>query len=310
MKKGKQKELINLAKQKFTWPKLSSKLNLSEGYLRNELRNEKRYLSEEIYEKLCKITNKNFDHFILKKLHKNWGQIKGGKKSKGKTKSIKIPKESEQLAEFYGIMLGDGNSHRTKFYNSRNNKRGVYQIRIVGDSRYDNKYLINYIKSLIEKLFDIKVQQGMFKPKKGKFKSKNAMFLVAYGIELISFLERKGFKPGNKIKNKLGIPNWIKNNENFLRACLRGLYDTDGGAYKLNKQNTYQIVFTNFNLKLLEDTKEALTLLGISASKITKGNKIYITKKSELRKFLKLIGFRNDRHLKKIKMWNLNSPVV
>ena len=63
-------------------------------------------------------------------------------------------------------------------------------------------------------------------------------------------------------------------------------------------------------LKLLEDKKYALTLLGISASKITKGNKIYITKKSELRKFLKLISFRNDKHLKKIKMWNLNSPVV
>ena len=62
------------------------------------------------------------------------------------------------------------------------------------------------------------------------------MFLEAHSLKLINFLEDKGFKPGNKIKNKLRIPSWIKNNRKFLKACLRGLYDTDGSVYKLTGQ--------------------------------------------------------------------------
>lgn len=309
MKKGKQKELIEIAKQRFTWDGLSKRLNISEGYLRNELRNEKRNLSKKLYGNLCKITNKNFDKFIIKELNKNWGQIKGGKKSKGATKKIKTPNLSKELAEFFGIMLGDGNSYKNQFYKSRKDKRGVYMIRIVGDSRYDYKYLIKYVKPLIEKLFEIKVKSGFFKPKENFKNSKNAMFLLVHGRELINFLENKGFKPGNKIKNKLEIPLWIKRNDKFLKSCLRGLYDTDGGVYKLNNQNTYQIVFTNFNQKLLKNVRNSLLSLGITPSKITKGNKIYITKKSELRKFLKQIGLRNPRHKIKVERWKL-SPIV
>lgn len=302
LKKGKQLELINLAKENFTWPKLSEKLNISENYLRNELRKEQRLLSKEIYNELCMLVNKNFDKFIIKKLDDNWGRIKGGKISKGKTKEITIPNDSEKLAEFYGVMLGDGNSHRTKYYKSRDNKRGVYAIRIVGDSRFDRNYLLNYVKPIIENLFKIKVTVKFYT-------NKNALHLESYGIKLIEFLEIKGFEPGNKIKNKLRIPNWIKSNKNYLKACLRGLYDTDGSVYKLTGQNSHQICFTNVNQYLLQDVRNSLLLLGITCSKISNKD-IYITKKSELRKFLKLVGFRNDKHLKKVKMWNLDSPVV
>ena len=302
LKKGKQLELINLVKEKFTWPKLSENLNISENYLRNELRKEQRLLSEKIYSELCMLVNKNFDKFIIRELDDNWGKIKGGKISKGKTKEITIPKNSEKLAEFYGVMLGDGNSHRTKYYKSRDNKRGVYAIRIVGDSRFDRNYLLNYVKLLIESLFNIKVKVKFYT-------NKNAMHLESYGVKLVEFLEIKGFKPGNKIKNKLRIPNWIKSNKNYLKACLRGLYDTDGSVYKLTGQNSHQICFTNFNQGLLQDVRDCLLLLKVNCSRIS-NNDIYITKKSELRKFLKLIGFSNDKHFKKVKMWDLDSPVV
>ena len=305
MKKGKQRELINFAKQKFTWPELSIKLNISEGYLRNELREEQRLLSKEIYDKLCQIANKNFDKFIIKKINDNWGQVKGGIISKGKTKDIKIPEESIKLAEFFGILLGDGNIYRYKKY-----KKGTYSVKIVGDCRHDNIYLTKYVTPLIENLFKIRVRKGKFKPKNDFKNSKNSMFIESHGKKLVDFLEQKGLKPGNKIKNNLGIPEWIKKDTCFLRACLRGLYDTDGGIYKLNNQNTHQIVFTNFNTKLLKDIKDSLEKLNIKSSKITSENKIYITKKIELQRFLKLIGFRNSKHLNKIRMWRFNSPVV
>jgi len=305
--KGKQKEIIDSLKKDSSWRQLSNLLGLSEGYLRNELKNEQRLLSDKTYRKICNILKTDFDKFIIEKLNENWGQSKGGTISTGKTKKVKLPEESEELSEFYGIMLGDGNLYRNSFYESPKNKRGVYSLRIVGDSRYDKSYLLNYVKPLIKKLFEIEITEGLFKPKGGKFKSKNAMFLVAYGIKVVDFLESKGFKPGNKIMNSLGIPKWIRKNKNFLRKCLRGLYDTDGGLYGLNSQKTYQVVFTNFNRVLLEDVRNSLLSLGIVSSKITKGNKIYVTKKSELRKFLKQIGFRNLRHSHKIEEWNLKA---
>ena len=175
-------------------------------------------------------------------------------------------------------------------------------IRIVGDINSGKNYLLNYVKPLIEDLFNIAV-------KKGIYKGTNAMYLTCHSVQLIDFLEKKGFKPGNKIKNQLEIPNWIKNNKRYLISCLRGLYDTDGSVYKLTNQNSHQICFTNVNIRLMNDVRDSLLKLGINCSKISNKD-LYITKKSELRKFLKLVGFINDKHIKKIKMWNLNSPVV
>ena len=298
---GKQKELLNRFRKEnnFTWNEFAGFLGIKSGRLKSYF-DETSLISEDIYEKID--INRTYNKFILEKIEENWGKKKGGKISLGNTKQMNFPRDSKELAEFYGIMLGDGNSHRTSFYNSQIDKRGTYMIRIVGDSRHDKDYLINYVKPLMENLFGLVV-------KNGKFKESNAMFLVAYSKRLIEFLELKEFKPGDKIKNKLGIPNWIKENEIYSKACLRGLYDTDGSVYRLTGQNSHQICFTNYNLRLMKEVRDSLLKLGINCSKISNKD-IYITKKSELRKFLKLIGFNNYRHLKKIKMWNLDSPVV
>ena len=290
--KGKQKELINNFRKinNLSWKELSKLLNVKVGKIKAYF-DEASLVSDSIYFMLDE--NRIYEKFILEKKEDNWGRIKGGVNSLGKTKEINIPKESKELSEFYGIMLGDGNSHRTKGY-----KKGTYMIRIVGDDIKDKAYLNDYVKSLIESLFNIKVKIGFFK-------NTHAMFLQAHSLRLIDFLEEKGFTPGNKIKNKLEIPLWIKNNRQYLIACLRGLYDTDGSVYKLTNQNSYQICFTNYNTDLLEDVREGLISLEISPSRIMKGTEIVITKKSELRKFLKVIGFHNERHLKKVKMWKL-----
>lgn len=298
LEKGKQESLILLAKQNNSWPELAKKLNLNAHYLLSELRKEKRILSEEAYEKLCNIANVNYDKHIKNKLEDNWGRSLGGKNSNGCfVKNIKIPEDSLELAEFYGIMLGDGNLTKIKRH-----KVGIYQIRIVGDSRKDKDYLTNYIKPLIEKLFDIETNLH-------KVKNKNALNINAFGLRLIEFLENKGFKPGDKIRNQLTIPNWIKENKKYLKACLRGLYDTDGSIYKLTNQNVYQISFRNYNISLLKDVRNGLISLGIAPSQISKGNEITITKRTELRKFLNEVGFHNSKHLDKVKIWNL-SPVV
>ncbi|MDP4039029.1 MAG: LAGLIDADG family homing endonuclease [Candidatus Pacearchaeota archaeon] len=298
--KGKQKELIEVIKVGRTWPELGRLLGVNSVYLRNELRNEKRFLSEQIYNKICEVNGESYEEYILTRLDDNWGRSKGGINSLGNTKEINYPDESEELAEFYGIMLGDGNLTKKKDY-----RVGTYQMRIAGDSRYDKEYLLSYVKPLIEGLFCIKVNHF-------KQKNKNAYYLSITGRKLAEFMESKGFKPGNKISNELDIPFWIKKNKSFLSACLRGLFDTDGGIYRLNNQNSIQIVFTNFNKRLLSDTRDSLIFLGINPSKITMNKKIAITKRSELQKFLKEVGFSNSKHYRKVGTWEklIYSPVV
>ena len=62
---GKQKELINKLKEKFSWKELSKITELSSNYLRIDVQKEKVLLSEENYRKLCKLMDINFDNYII-----------------------------------------------------------------------------------------------------------------------------------------------------------------------------------------------------------------------------------------------------
>ena len=300
LEKGKQKELILLAKNNLTWSDLSKKIGVNNEYLSRDLKNENILIAEEIYDKLCNTANKNFDEFIIERLDDNWGKIKGGIKSRGKgsTISIKIPERSEKLAELIGIILGDGNIN----YYKKGKKIGVYQVNIAGDKNLDKEYHLNYISILFEELFGVK-------PKEKLPKDSNGRHIVVSSKQLVNFFISNGLNHGNKIKNQVTIPSWIKEKDSYLKACLRGLFDTDGSVYKLTNQNSHQICFTNYNNTLLKDVRKGLLSLGIGVSEITKGKDIVITKKSELRKFLNEVGFKNSRHLNKVKIWNLQSPI-
>ena len=218
--------------------------------------------------------------------------------STGSTIKIKIPEISERLAELIGIILGDGNVN----YYKKGKNIGVYQVNIAGDKNLDREYHLTYVALLFKELFGLG-------PVEKLSKTNNGRYLIISSKQLVVFLISQGLKSGDKIKNQVRIPSWIKENPKYLKACLRGLFDTDGSIYKITNQNSYQISFTNYNTTLLNDVRDGLLSLGIGVSNITKGKDITITKKSELRKFLKEVGFKNSRHLTKVKMWNLESPI-
>jgi len=123
----------------------------------------------------------------------------------GPVKTFNKPKASDELAEFIGIMLGDG--HADKF-----------QISITLNSIAD----ANYIH------FVINLCKGLFKhiPRVLKRKKGNAKVIYYYGVNLVKYLVSLGLIPGNKVKNQVGVPSWISDNFNYKVACLRGLMDT------------------------------------------------------------------------------------
>lgn len=293
LEKYKQKELILLAKKNKTWKELAWSLGVNEAYLSRDLKNEKVLISSQVYNKLCKLNEKRFDSFIVEILEDNWGKSKGGKNSNGSTKKLKAFDFDFKLAEFVGAVLGDGHI----FYHKSQNV-GVYGIRIAGDIKLDKDYHTNYLLNLGKDIFGIDGKILL------RIKEKNSgRFLDFYSKHLVEIFKEMLIFPGNKIKNQSTIPKWIILNETFLKHCLRGLIDTDGSIFKmLNKDNNIlRIGFTSHNLTLLNDVRSSFIRLGFHPSKIISNRQIFLSRKSDITKYLKDIGFSNKRHLDRLK---------
>lgn len=306
LEKNKQKELILLSKKDLTWKELSKKLSCSEQYLCRDLKSEKRLLSEELYSKICKLADLNFNDYITEKLDNNWGRSKGGKKSSKNIKKLIIPEKSERLAEIFGIILGDGHLSEIK----REKKIRVYSIRIIGNSRDDKDYIFRYIPEIFEKVFK---EKGSI----SKSPDKNAGYFTIYGKNIVEFFKENGLKPGNKVKNNQGIPLWIKENDEFLKACIRGLIDTDGSIHQIARNNkNMRIDFTSYIPNLLEDVRKGFIKLRFNPSKVINNKHFFLSQQKEIERYKKEIGFGNSKNLNRYnnlkKMSNLDksAPVV
>lgn len=297
---GKQKELILKAKGNSSWKEFAQSISQNKDYIAKDLKNEKILLSKNLYDQLCQCANKNFDKYIIKRYPDNWGGIKGGRNSPGSLINISIPDKNEKLAEFIGALLGDGNICHYK----KGKKVGVYQIKIAGDYLLDKDYHTKYLKRLCKVLFKLDAKEIIMSEKHGRFLSLSSK-------KLVEFLIGEGFKAGDKIKNQVTIPSWIWNDRNCLRACVRGLIDTDGSIFQMSKRdsNLIRISFTNYNKRLLNDTRNAFIALGFSPTKLIQNKRFFVSKQSEIRKYLKEVGFSNKKHRDRSYKF-FHSPVV
>lgn len=189
---------------------------------------------------------------------------------------------SEKLAEYVGIMLGDG---------------GITagQCTITLNSEADREYI--YFVSLLEKeLFGET-------PKVYKRKDSKALVLYYNGTFLIKYLLSIGLKTGNKVRQQVDAPNWIKNSPKYSMACIRGLMDTDGGVflhrYRVNrKEYVYKkICFTNRSVPLLIFVKKTLEKLGFAPKLISNvaNKKVWLYNTNEVKAYLKKVGTSNPR---------------
>lgn len=286
LKEGIQKQLIDNTKEKtgLSWNKLSKITGVAPSYLRIDLRYEKRLLPKALYALLCKLAGLNYDDSIIEKLPENWGQIKGGKMSKRKERMphILVNAYSNELAEIIGIMLGDGNIWERK---------GFYYVRIAGHSKNDREYLLKHVKPLFKNIFNIKM--GIY-----KHKSNNELFLTKGSKDLVFTLKYYGLKSGDKIKKGNRIPKWIFESDDYIKACIRGLIDTDGTVLPITGRPYSYIWFTSGNYHLREDFENAMKKLGYKIAKWNHNGtpETYIGRKELIRKYYKEIGFNNPKH--------------
>ena len=202
------------------------------------------------------------------------------------------------MAEFIGIVLGDGHVCSYK----KGKKIGVYCIRIAGDLEKDKEYHLRHIKEIYEKLFDLQAKEIIRE-------RVNERFLDFYSKQLVDLFISMEIKAGNKIRNQSTIPRWIFNNKDHLKFCLRGLIDTDGSIFRMSKRDykLLRINFTNHNITLLNDVRKAFLALEYHPSKIINNRQFYISRQNEIKKYIGEIGFKNPKHIKRLKEF---SPVV
>lgn len=127
--------------------------------------------------------------------------------------------------------------------------------------------------------------------------------IVVSRVELVRYLHSLGLPIGNKVKQQFDIPEWIKRNQRFAVACVRGLVDTDGSVFMHNyiskgRQYHYKkLSFTSRSLPLQMSVAKILTDLGMRAR--VSGYDVRLDSIADVQKYFSIIGSHNPKHLKR-----------
>lgn len=150
--------------------------------------------------------------------------------------------EKEKLAYLIGVALGDGNL-------SNPNGRAI-RLRVSCFTGYPK--IITEIEKTIQAL--LPKNKVSISPRRGR-----CVDISVYSNKLAEWMPWVTGK-GSKITQNVRVPEWIRTNQTFSKACLRGLIQTDGCIYI---DRGYPMVnFTNSCKPLALDVKQMIDDLG------------------------------------------------
>ena len=187
---------------------------------------------------------------------------------------ILLPKRySNNLAEFMGVMLGDGHLTRFQIVVTLGNKEKEYA---------------DYVARLMSLVFGIEPKIIM----RGGDKYRD----VYFGSTVVSkWLRRQGLVY-NKVASQVDAPSWIFKKKGYMKSFVRGFFDTDGSIYKL-RSGQHQISLTNRSIPLLKSLQSMLQTLDYNPSAISYYH-VYLTRKKDLGRFAEEIGSSYPRKRK------------
>ena len=204
-------------------------------------------------------------------------------------------KNQEKIAEFIGIMLGDGSIGIYKC-KAKDKIKEHWRLKVTSDSR--NKDYINYVANLIENVLE-------YKPKIYYKKKENAVDICIFKREIIRYaLNNIQLKISPKWNN-MEIPKKFAKGKLALWV-LRGLFDTDGSVtiFNNNGKNYPRIEIRispspdqNQVIKILQENKFNFKIQKLEKGKI----KIRISGKNELKEWFNRIGSSNKYYLERAK---------
>lgn len=178
-------------------------------------------------------------------------------------------KYTPDVAEFFGIMLGDG-------------KLSHFQVVVtLGTKEFS---YAEYVVGIIKNIFGVHPKIAL---RRTGYKD------VYFGsVAATKWLEEEGLVY-NKVLAQVDAPKWIFWKPIFMKRFLRGFFDTDGSIYRLRWGR--QIAFINKSIPLLRSIRDMLLSLHYTPSRVS-GYKVYITKKEEIDRFFKEIIPQNRKH--------------
>lgn len=179
-------------------------------------------------------------------------------------------KRDPRLAEFIGVVLGDGHIH--KFPRTES-------LEILSNA--NNSGFIKRYKDLVKIIFG----------KKATVSTKGESNCTRIRIYEKHISKRLNIPAGNRNKLNIQIPPWIWGKKELLISCLRGLYEAEGSFCVHKPTYTYKLIFYNYNKSLLNFVFTALKKLGFHPHKSQK--KIQISRKDEVYRCKNLINFRH-----------------
>lgn len=203
-------------------------------------------------------------------------------------KEIKKPRNSPELAELVGIILGDGGMNND------------YQVIITLHKENDRKYA-KLVCQLVRRLFDIEpaVYTRRFSTRR------MVREVVLTGINIVEFLLSKDLSKGNKVKHQVDVPQWIKERLDFSTHCLRGLIDTDGGVF-YHRHSTRGYNFFNIGLEFSNMSKPLLnfvynTLIALDFTPKIDSRYVSLYKEDEVFRYVEQVQFHNPYHTQRAK---------
>jgi len=197
-------------------------------------------------------------------------------------KKVHIPSKSKKLAEFIGIMIGDGSVT-------------PYHVAVTLNAEDDKEY-VEYVAKLVENLFHIQ-------PHLYKREAQNTINIVVTRKLASLFLQDLGLPVGDKVRSNTSIPNWILDNKIYARACARGLMDTDGSVFmhsytSKGKRYVYKkLSFTSAVPKLILQMRDVLKENNIVSH--IQGKNLRIGAASDVKRYFTVFGSSNPKHLKR-----------
>lgn len=208
-------------------------------------------------------------------------------------RGVVIPTQvSESLAEFVGILIGDGYLHSNK---------KKYTIGVVGSPKTDVEYFTR-VQNLIQDTFGLTTKIH---------ERERALRLVFGSKAIFTFLTNTvGLAHGPKKGEAVTIPKSILLKELTTNAVLRGIFDTDGSIFFSDKKgspNYPTIELTTTSGVLATQIAEILAKKGyrVRPRKHRPGNNLVINRvalygKKNMKRWFEEIGFTNPIKQRKL----------
>lgn len=214
-----------------------------------------------------------------------------------------MPVLNKNTAEMVGVLIGDGCISR---YQTKEGRTRTFLL-FSGHSENDVSYYKNTIVPIFQKEFGVT----------GRLYARKDAKTLTYWVgnkEVINYFLNLGIPLGKK-SAKIKIPAVIRQDPILLKACIRGIFNTDGCIYRRyskkcpsqrKKYRNYGVI--QFKMKsrdLLNQIRNALVGIGYKTNKITKVDAVYvlrITHQHYVRLFMDDFSINHPYHLGRFNM--------